>query len=164
MNYFELLRSHQGYLERIALAMLGNRADMEDAMQDAALAGYQSFHQLRGGKAAFGAWMRQILIHKCRRLLDARQRTFPVDDLGPYLPDTAPGPDPEATVLWEMVARLSDHLRPVVVLRYMLDMSQQEVADALGIPVGTVKSRLGKALELLRAMETEERRSARDRA
>jgi len=160
MNYFDLLRAHQGYLERIALAMLGNRADAEDALQDAALSGYQHFAQLRGGPHAFGAWIRQILIHKCRRILEGRQRSFPVDDLAPYLPDAAPGPDAESTAVWEMVARLSDHLRPVVVLRYMLDMPQQDVADALGLPVGTVKSRLGKALELLRAMDAAERREA----
>lgn len=160
MDFFATLSAHQGYLERIAWAMLGNRADAEDAMQEAALAGYQAFHQLQGGQYAFGAWMRTILIHKCRRILDARQKTFPVDDLASYLPDTVPGPDPEATALWEMVARLSDHLRPVIVLRYMLDMSQQEVADSLGLPVGTVKSRLGKALALLRKMEDEAGRAA----
>lgn len=164
MNYFELLRAHQGYLERVALAMLGNRADAEDALQEAALAGYQHFQELRGGEHAFGAWMRRILIHKCRRVLDARRRSFPVDELNAYLPDTVPGPDPEATALWEMVARLSDHLRPVVVLRYMLDLPQQEIAGTLSIPLGTVKSRLGKALELLRAMDAEERRAADDRA
>lgn len=160
MSYFDLLRAHQGYLERIALAMLGNRADAEDAMQEAALAGYQHHPQLRGGEPAFGAWMRQILIRKCRRILDTRRRSFPVEDLAPYLPDTAPGPDVESTATWEMVARLGDHLRPVVLLRYMLDMPQQEIADALGVPLGTVKSRLGKALELLRTMDDEERRAA----
>lgn len=160
MTYFDLLRAHQGYLERIALAMLGNRADAEDALQEAALAGYRHFDQLRGGEAAFGSWMRRILIRQCRRILDARSRTVPVDDLAAYIPDLVPGPDAEATAAWEMVARLGDHLRPVVVLRYMLDMSQQEIADALGIPVGTVKSRLGKALALLRQMEEAERREA----
>lgn len=158
MNYFELLRSHQGYLERVAMAMLGNRADAEDTLQEAALAGYRSFSQLRGGEFAFGAWMRRILIHQCRLILDRRQRTFPVEDLAHYIPDTVPGPDPEASAVWELVAGLADHLRAVVVLRYMLDMSQQEVADELGIPVGTVKSRLGKALTLLREMDLAERR------
>lgn len=161
MNYFDLLKAHQGYLERIALAMLGNRADAEDAIQEAALAGYENFASLRGGEHAFGAWMRKILIHKCRVTLDGRRRTFPVDDLAPYLPDTAPGPDAESTAIWEMVARLSDHLRPVVLLRYMLDWPQQEIADALGVPIGTVKSRLGKALELLRKMDLEEGREAK---
>ncbi len=160
MNYFPLLWAHQGYLERIALAMLGNRPDAEDALQEMALAGYQHFAELRGGEHAFGAWMRRILIRQCRRILDARQRTFPVDDLVAYLPDTVPGPDVEAQATWEMVARLSDHLRPVIVMRYMLDLSQQEIADELGIPVGTVKSRLGKALELLRQMDEEQRREA----
>lgn len=160
MTYFDLLRAHQGYLERIAYAMLGNRADAEDALQEAALAGFQHFDELRGGQQAFGAWMRTILIRQCRRILESRRRTFPVDDLVAYLPDSMPGPDVGATAVWEMVARLGDHLRPVVVLRYMLDLSQQEVAEALGIPLGTVKSRLGKALELLRQMEEEQRRDA----
>jgi RNA polymerase sigma-70 factor (ECF subfamily) len=161
MNYFQLLRAHQGYLERIALAMLGNRHDAEDALQEAALSGYQHFDQLRGGEHAFGAWMRRILIRQCRRVLDSRRRTFPVDDLVAYIPDTVPGPDAASTATWELVARLSDHLRPVIVMRYMLDMSQQEIAEELGIPLGTVKSRLGKALEILRKMEEEQRREAR---
>jgi len=160
MDFFQLLRAHQGYLERIALAMLGNRPDAEDALQEAALAGYRRFAQLRD-EHAFGAWMRRILIRQCRQMLEHRRRSFPVEDLAARLPDTVPGPDPEATALWERVARLGDHLRPVVVLRYMLDMSQQEVAEALGIPVGTVKSRLGKALALLREMEDAERRAVR---
>lgn len=161
MNYFQLLRTHQGYLERIALAMLDSRPDAEDALQEAALAGYQHADQLRGGEQAFGAWMRRILIRKCRRILERRRRTLPVDDLAAYLPDTVPGPDAEATAIWELVAQLSDHLRPVIVLRYMMDMSQMEVAEALGIPLGTVKSRLGKALELLRQLEQEQRRETR---
>jgi RNA polymerase sigma factor (sigma-70 family) len=140
--------------------MLGNRPDAEDAMQEAALAGYRSFDQLRRGQIAFGAWMRKILVHKCSAVLSTRQRSFSVDDLAPYLPDSAPGPDVESSAVWEMVARLADHLRSVIVLRYMLDMSQQEAANALGVPVGTVKSRLGKALQLLREMELAERSEA----
>ncbi|HWI65690.1 MAG TPA: sigma-70 family RNA polymerase sigma factor [Symbiobacteriaceae bacterium] len=159
MTYFELLRAHQGYLERIAFAMLGNRADVEDALQETALAGYKAFDQLRGGEHAFGAWIRQILIRKCGRILEGRRRVFPVDEPAAYLPGSLPGPDAESTALWEMVARLGDHLRPVVVLRYMLDLPQTEIAEALGIPLGTVKSRLGKALELLRAMEAAAERS-----
>lgn len=161
MTYFTLLKAHQGYLERIALAMLGNRADAEDAVQEAALAGYEHFGQLRGGEHAFGAWMRKILLSKCHRILEGRRRSFPVDDMLSYVPDTVPGPDAESSGVWAMVARLSDHLRPVIVMRYLLDMPQQEIADALSIPLGTVKSRLGKGLELLRTMEEAERRAAR---
>jgi RNA polymerase sigma-70 factor, ECF subfamily len=160
VTYFEQLRAHQGYLERIAYAMLGNRADVEDALQETALSGYAGYAQLRGGPHAFGAWIRQILIRKCSRVLEGRRRVIPVEDLAGYLPDTMPGPDAASTAIWENVARLSDHLRPVVVLRYMLDMSQPEIAEALGIPLGTVKSRLGKALDLLRQMDAAERRDA----
>ena len=99
MDFFQLLRAHQGYLERIALAMLGNRPDAEDALQEAALAGYRRFAQLRD-EHAFGAWMRRILIRQCRQMLEHRRRSFPVEDLAARLPDTVPGPDPEATALW----------------------------------------------------------------
>lgn len=157
MDFFPLLKAHQGYLERIAVALLGNRADAEDALQEAAWAGYRSFRQLHGGEHAFGSWMRTILVRKCRRILDRRQRMVPVDDMAAHLPDHTPGPDAESTVLWELVATLNDQLRPVVVLRYLADLSQQEVADSLGLPIGTVKSRLGKALALLREMDGMER-------
>lgn len=160
MEYFELLRGHQGYLERIALAMLGNRADAEDALQETALAGYRHFDQLQGGEHAFGAWIRRILIRQCSQILAGRGRTVLDPDPAAYIPDSAPGPDADSTAIWEMVARLPDLLRPVVVLRYLLDMPQQEIADLMGIPIGTVKSRLGKALSLLRTMDAEERRSA----
>lgn len=155
MDYFDLLRRHQGYLERVALAMLGNRADAEDALQEAALAGYLNFGQLRGGEQAFGAWLRRILIRQCGRILAARPQV-PLQDLEGCAAAAAPGPDPESTALWQMVARLNDLYRPIVVMRYLLDMSQQEIAAALSVPLGTVKSRLAKALELLRQMEVEE--------
>lgn len=149
-EYLRLLQAHQGPLERAALAILGNRADMEDAMQETAVAGYLHFEQLRG-EAAFGAWIRRILVHQCGRILRARQQVIPMTGVEPAETAGPPDRDPEAALVWHLVAGLAEHLRPVVVMRYMLDMPQQEIADTLQIPVGTVKSRLGKALELLRA-------------
>lgn len=52
-DYFALLAAHQGYLERVALAMLGNWADAEDTLQEATLAGYLHYGELCGGPAAF---------------------------------------------------------------------------------------------------------------
>lgn len=149
-EYFRLLRAHQGYLERVAQALLGNRADAEDALQEAALSGFMHFDQLRGGEAAFRAWMRRILVHECGRMLRARQRVVPMASAAEAAAAAAPGPDAEAGLVWELVADLADHLRPVVVMRYLLDLPQQEIADLLAIPIGTVKSRLGKALAQLR--------------
>jgi RNA polymerase sigma-70 factor (ECF subfamily) len=151
-----LLQEHQGYLERIALALLGNRSDAQDALQEAAYLGYRQQKQLKGGEAAFRPWMRQILVRECLRILRHRQRTLPVADLSSLLPDEAPGPDPDATLIWAQVGQLADHLRTVIVMRYLLDWSQEQIAAELRIPLGTVKSRIGKALALLRAMQTEE--------
>jgi RNA polymerase sigma factor (sigma-70 family) len=157
--YLPLLQANQGYFERAALAMLGNRADAEDAVQEAAYLGLRAYHQLTGGEAAFRPWFRQILLRECLRILKRRGRLLPVADLAVHLPETAPGPDPAATEAWEAVGRLADHLRPVIVMRYMLDLSQEEIAAQLGIPLGTVKSRIGKGLALLRTMTLDSERS-----
>ncbi len=157
MDFMEWLRPHQGYLERVALALLGNRADAEDAVQEAVLDAYRNRHQLRGGQAAFGAWVRRILLNQCRRAIAKRRGLVPIGDLAENAAVQAvPGPDEEATDLWNMVSRLGEHLRQVIVLHYMLDYSQAEIADYLGIPLGTVKSRLGKALSILRRWDRQE--------
>lgn len=157
--YLTLLQATQGYLERIALAMLGNRADAEDALQEAAYLGLRSYAKLQGGETAFRPWIRQILVRECLRLLQRRKRMISVADFAEHEPEAAPGPDPAATEVWESVGRLAEHFRVVIVMRYLLDLSQEEIAVQLGIPLGTVKSRIGKGLALLRASHTAEERS-----
>jgi RNA polymerase sigma factor (sigma-70 family) len=154
--YLSLLQASQGYLERIALAMLGNRADAEDALQEAAYLGLRAYPKFNGGEAAFRPWLRQILVRECLRLLRKRKRLLPVADLAEHEPEAAPGPDPAATEIWEQVGRLAEHLRVVIVMRYLLDLSQEEIATQLQIPLGTVKSRIGKGLALLRTMQAED--------
>lgn len=157
--YLSLLQEHQGYLERIALAMLGNRSDAEDAVQEAAYLGLRSYTKLQGGEAAFRSWIRQILVRECLRLLKRRKKIISVADFAEHEPEAAPGPDPAATEVWESVGRLAEHLRVVIVMRYLLDLSQEEIAAQLQIPLGTVKSRIGKGLALLRASHAAEERS-----
>lgn len=145
-TYFQLLAREQAHLERVAWAMLGRRSDVEDAVQEAALAGYIARGQLRD-VGAFGAWIRRILVRKCSDLMRVRQATIllPLIDQG-----VEPPFDPSAREIWTTVHRLPDHLRAVIVMKYLLDLPQQEIADTLGIPLGTVKSRLNAGLERLR--------------
>lgn len=165
MDFLRLYERYQAYLERIALAMLDNWDDASDALQEAALIGYRSFHKLQGGEAAFGRWMRRILIRTCLQIQQRRARDLPLDErtTGSLRADRS---DPESSALelqrarqlWERVNRLDEHLRRVIQLRYLADLSQEEVAEALGIPVGTVKSRLSKGLSLLRTELNDEER------
>jgi len=141
---------------RLAAIVLGDRTEAEDAVHDAVIAAWRGFGGLRDSDA-FDAWFRRILVNVCRDRLRARGRRRIVD-LGrelvesehPIQADTA-----ETTATRDAVDRALDALgadeRLIVVLRYHADMTVPAIAAAAGIPEGTVKSRLHRAMERLRA-------------
>ncbi|MFZ5823999.1 MAG: RNA polymerase sigma factor [Bacillota bacterium] len=97
--------------------------------------GYRSFHKLQGAEAAYGRWMRRILIRVCLQMQQQRPRHLPLDErIGRA--DWEAHIDPEemalqsqdATCLWQRVNRLEEYQRRVVLLRYLADLSQEEVA------------------------------------
>lgn len=161
--FFALLRPEQGKLYRTALAILGNEADARDALQEAVIRAYRAFAQLKGGPASFPAWMRRILVNQCTHILRRRAKVIPVEQPMDLRPDPERVQEmPEGSEVWEAVRRLPEHYRAVVVLRFLDDMSLEDIAAALDIPLGTVKSRLHTALRLLRQWLTPagERRGA----
>ncbi len=152
-QFLRLLRAEQGKLMRIARALAGQEADAWDMVQEATLTAYDRFRELRGGPEAFGPWVRRILINKAKNLLRARNRTVVLDVVGGSdEPDPAPGPEEhlENAQLWDLVMGLDEHHRQVLVLRFLSDLQVDEMADLLGVPAGTVKSRIHRALGALR--------------
>lgn len=151
-RFFALYQPEQGRLYRTAWAILGNEADAADALQEATIRGYRAFDQLKGGEAAFPAWMRRILVNTCTQILRKRMRVVPVErpeDLGDHALTEIELPlDGD---VWDAVRSLDERYRAVVVLRFLNDMQLDEIAAALDIPLGTVKSRLHAALKRLRA-------------
>lgn len=151
-RFFSLYKPEAGRLYRTAWAILGSEADAADALQEATIRGYRAFDQLKGGPAAFPAWMRRILVNTCTQILRKRMRVIPVErpeDLAEE--QTAPGLElPMDGDVWDAVRTLDERYRSVVVLRFLNDMQLDDIAAALDIPLGTVKSRLHTALKLLR--------------
>jgi RNA polymerase sigma factor (sigma-70 family) len=140
---------------RLAAVILGDALEAEDAVHDAAVAAWRSFGQLRD-PAAFEAWFSRIVVNTCRDRLRSRRRR-PVVDVaaellvaeGPRAPDAlAPLADRDA--LARAFAVLDPDETVVVVLRYWRDLTVDDIAARLGIPPGTVKSRLHHALGRLR--------------
>lgn len=151
-RFFALYRPEAGRLFRTAWAILGNEADASDALQDATIRAYRAFGQLKGGAAAFPAWMRRILVNTCTQILRKRMRVIPVERPEDWGEEQA-APDvtlPFDSEVWEAVRSLDERYRAVVVLRFLNDMQLEDIATALDIPLGTVKSRLHTALKLLR--------------
>lgn len=151
-QFLSLLREEQGKLLRIAWSITGQEADAWDMVQEASLAAYDNLHRFRGGAAAFDAWIRRILVNRCRNLLKARARMVPLE----AVPDAQPGEAPSAedqverALLWDEVMQMDDHHRQVLTLRFLVDMTVEEIGTLLELPLGTVKSRLHRAAGALR--------------
>ncbi len=150
-RFFALYKPEQNRLFRTAWAILGNEADAGDALQEATIRAYRAFHQLKGGEVAFPAWMRRILVNTCTQILRKRMKVIPVERPEDLHEHGSTEIDlPMEGDVWDAVRSLDERYRAVVVLRFLNDMQLEEIAAALDIPLGTVKSRLHSALKQLR--------------
>lgn len=149
-------------LFRVALGILRDPTHAEDATQMALVDIWKYLPRLRE-PSRFGGWSYRILVRSCAAHLKATPRWLPEETVQPQVEPRAA--DPFGAVedrerLERAFRRLSVDHRAVVVMRVLLDMPQDEVAAALHISVGTVASRLSRALSALRAaIEAEDRRS-----
>lgn len=141
------------HLERsynLARLLVSDRALAEEATHEAVIRAIRAAHQLRDPDA-FAAWFRRILVNCSREALKrGRDRPIPVAEPVRITPD--PAADlVEQQAMAAAIATLSPEHREVVALRFYADLPVKDIAAALRVRPGTVKSRLHRALELLRA-------------
>lgn len=147
-RFLGLMRPEFDRAYRLAGLLLGDRAEAEDATQDALLRAWHRRQSLRD-PTQFQAWFDRILVNGCRDRLRRRRsvRFIALEGAG----DPADSGDPFRSVVdrdevLRLVARLDDDERIVVVLRYWADLTLADIAERTGWPLGTVKSRLHRAL------------------
>ena len=154
-----LVLIHQDVAFRTAYLITGDPAEAEDAAQTGFLKAYRALDRFRPG-APFRPWLLRIVANEARnrRAAAARRPALTLsalDDLP--LPDPAPGPEALALAsdqrrhLIDALNQLREEDRAVITYRYVLELSEAEMAAALGCRRGTVKSRLSRALGRLRA-------------
>jgi RNA polymerase sigma-70 factor (ECF subfamily) len=136
---------------RLAGYLLGDATEAQDAVQDALTRSWQAWPTLRD-QGKFEPWFDRILVNVCRDRLRKR-RGVRVEELNDEL--TVYTEDPFRAALAEnevagLMHVLNADQRIVVGLRFWRDLSLQQIADLLGIPLGTVQSRLHYALRALR--------------
>lgn len=156
--FAHLLRRYRNPIVNLAYQMLGDRDEAEDVAQETFVQAFLHLHRFRGQSGLF-TWLYRIAINVCRMRLRKR-RPLPLSDV--QHPDDT-GFDERAWVLKqqvdEVLRQLPEPLREVLILREIHEMSYEEIALVLRIPVGTVRSRLFTArqrfAELWRAEETE---------
>jgi RNA polymerase sigma-70 factor, ECF subfamily len=131
---------------RIAYAITGDRQQSEDVVQGAFERAFRSLDRFDLGRS-FAPWLNAIVANGARDLLRRRRREIPVER--PY-GDFARATEPADWELVELVAALPKTRRSVLVLHYWLGFSGVEIAELLDVPVGTVNSRISRALDTLR--------------
>src|SRR4051812_39424526 len=158
MAYEELVRRHQAVAIRTA-HLFAPDGDAEDAVQDAFVKAHAALGRFRTG-APFRPWLLRIVANEARnrRRSAGRRAGLALRSTEDRRPGDA-APSPESAVLadelhtWLLdgVNSLRDDDREVIAARFFLDLSEAEAAEVLGVPRGTVKSRLSRALGRLRA-------------
>ena len=164
----ELLDAHSGLVYNLALRLVGNPSDAEDLAQDALIRALRALPSFRG-ECQTATWLYRITVNTWKNRVRAEKRrglwkmvslglftgedhdeepAFKADD--PPL-DAGLGAGETAGAVQKALAELDDDSRAVVVLRDIEGQSYQEIALALGLPEGTVKSRISRARDTLKA-------------
>lgn len=142
--FSRLVHACERNLYGLARLYLRREEDCADAVQEAIVKSFAAMSTLKQ-PAYFRTWLSRILIHECLQLLRSQQRLRTVElanggvDALPY----------EAIELNEAVNHLEDDLRRVIQLHYYRDIPINHIAKMVGIPEGTVKSRLYRARAIL---------------
>jgi RNA polymerase sigma-70 factor (sigma-E family) len=149
-EFCDYVRSRRPVLLGIAIGLTGNRADAEDLTQAALAKTYLAWDRI-SDHAALDGYVRRAMVNthiswwRRRRLEE-----YPTDEM----PDVAVGDHAADSDLHEIVIRalnrLPSRMRAAVMLRYLEDKTEPEIADALGISLGTVKSTVSRAMAKLR--------------
>ena len=167
--YAELVTRYQALAARTAYVITGSDADAEEAAQEGFVKAFYALDRFRAG-APFRPWLLRIVANEAinRRKAAGRRPTVGLSiALDRASGDTALSPEASALarerreVVLDALRKMREEDRLVIAYRYFFDLSEVEMADALGVARGTVKSRLSRAIGRMReAMEGDQLRDA----
>ena len=143
-TFSNLILDSESTLYRVAMSMLRNEKDCEDAVKTAVLTAFEKLGTLKH-EEYFKTWLVRILINVCNKQLKAAAKKAELHDTA-----ISAGSAEAATEIRMAIEGLPAKIRQVIVLYYMEDFSVKEIKQILKIPEGTVKSRLSKGRALLK--------------
>lgn len=149
----ELVRIHQAGVFNVCYRMLGERREAEDLAQEAFIRAYERM-RIFDAERPFGPWMRRVAANVCLNHLSAQKpEDAELDDERDAVnaPSTEAGREvqEEAERVHMALASLPSHYRMVIELRHYQEMSYDEIATAMKIPLSAVKSHLFRARKML---------------
>lgn len=157
-SFGELVTRYQDRIYRLAYVLVGNRDDALDITQEAFVKAFRSLQFFRRD-CAFATWMHRITLNSARNWLRSNRRQVEAPDADWPVRSGAETADlsPEEEVLRRERGRriraaldaLPPHYREPLILRLYQELTYPEIADVLELPVGTVRSRLSKARDMI---------------
>lgn len=146
----QLVVAYRDQVFRLALRMCGSEADADEVAQEAFLSAWKALPNFRG-ESQFSTWLYQLSTHAAIDLMRREKRQIAADITEVSAADPAPSPQQQAEqaeqreIVRDAILQLAPEQREVVVLRFMEELSYEEIGAVLKLPSGTVKSRLNRA-------------------
>lgn len=147
----QLVVAYREQVFRLALRMCGSEADADEVGQEAFLSAWKALPNFRG-ESQFSTWLYQLTTHAAIDLMRREKRQIAAADITEVsAADPAPSPQQQAEqseqreIVRDAILQLAPEQREVVVLRFMEELSYEEIGAVLKLPSGTVKSRLNRA-------------------
>lgn len=150
-EFTERVLGMEGRLYRVSCAMLRNPQNRMDAVQEAILRAWAGVDKLREVQY-FETWLTRILVNVCRDMISKQGRAISMEGL----PEPGAAQKDGAEELREALDALELELRLPLVLHYMEGYRVREIAEILGLPEGTVKTRMARGKRELRALLKED--------
>ena len=152
-----LFEQYKGIVYRTARLILGDASEADDVLQEVFIKIYKLWHSFDPGKGALSTWMHRITVNECltkRKKNPAHSQSLDELELSGYqLSDDCEHSDDQVALkqsIEQLLDSLSCKYRAALVLRYFDDLTYENIAEVLQIPLGTVKSRISAALLALR--------------
>jgi RNA polymerase sigma factor (sigma-70 family) len=161
--YKRLMKKYSGGIAHLVTRMIGNQEDVEDLTQEAFIKAFNSLATFNE-EFAFSTWLYKIASNNCIDYMRKRRlRTMSIDRPGPgaesdqqyEIPDSSNIPDQhiqqsqQTQAIQKAIDNLPDKYRTVIIMRHQEERSYDEIAVALGLPIGTVKAHIFRAREML---------------
>ena len=151
--FFQLFSKHKEKLYRIALSYLKNEQEALEAIQEVTFRSFKNIKKVREPKY-FSTWITRIMMNYCIDELKRRKRFIPGEtDL---LTESITEENDNRIGMESAIQTLEPNLQEVIILKYFQDFTIDQIAEQLDRPVGTIKTWLNRALQLLRKQITRE--------
>ncbi len=154
--FAELVERHGIPVYRLCFAILRSHAEAEDAAQETMIHAWRELPKLRR-PGAWSGWLRRIAVRSSIDVARSRRRLVEIDPAIPSLSRDPADGSADRDEMERALLTLAPSDRALLVLRFYIDLEVPDIAEAMGIPVGTAKSRLHRAIAQLRRILDGER-------